>query len=53
MNRQINPTNIFLATVEYVNIRRKHMNYFLEELNLKLLIVPFVLAAFMLIQIWN
>jgi hypothetical protein len=53
INRQIIPTNIVLTTVDCVKSRRKQMNHFLEELNLKLLIVPFVLAAFMLVQVWN
>jgi hypothetical protein len=29
------------------------MNRFLEELNLELIIIPFVLAALMLVQIWS
>lgn len=29
------------------------MNHFLEELNLELLIVPFLLAAFLLFEVWN
>jgi len=29
------------------------MNHFLEEFHFELILVPFALAAFMLIQIWS
>ena len=29
------------------------MNHFLEELNLKLMIIPFILAAIILVQVWS
>ncbi len=29
------------------------MNHFLEELNLELLIIPFALAALLLVQVWS
>ncbi len=29
------------------------MNHFLEELNIELIVIPFVIATFLLIQVWS